>query len=194
MISVEAPPTADKAVIEHDFQTQYNAELKRLEASYQEKLQLKDEQIAIYREQNTNMADIVKMLANRPITVPVNVEANAVAENQTDKSVQQTFQGPVYGVAGTVQGDQIVNAQTQQSLSEAAAEIQTLLQQLATTNPTSTTIEQMQVAMKAVEQIESDATLKEKVIAAARGGMLEGLRANPIGAIVAGAIEGWLEA
>ncbi|MEM8641819.1 MAG: pentapeptide repeat-containing protein [Cyanobacteria bacterium P01_G01_bin.54] len=192
VISVEAPPTANKAAIERNFQSKYDAELKRLEASYQTQLQLKDEQIAIYRSQNTNMTDIVKMLASRPINVPVNVETTAVAENQAN-SVQQEFQGPVYGAAGTVQGAQIINAQPPQNCST-AAEVQILLQQLSATHPSTTTLEQMQVAIQAIEQIENDATFKANVIAAARGGLLEGLRASSIGAIVAGAIEGWLKA
>ncbi|NEO88555.1 MAG: pentapeptide repeat-containing protein [Spirulina sp. SIO3F2] len=188
VISVEAPEATDKAAIETDFKTKYESELKRLEGVYQERLQLKDEQIAFYKERNTDMTDIVKMLANRPI----NVESIAVAESNPE-SVNQQFSGPTYGVVGINKGNVNIN-QPQQNLTEAAAEIQALLRQLEETNPTTSTMEQMQVAMKAVQQIESDATLKEKVISAAKGGALEGLRATPIGAIVAGAIEGWTEA
>jgi hypothetical protein len=48
--------------------------------------------------------------------------------------VQMNFNAPVTGVAGSVEGNFIVNA-SEQNLAEAAAEIQQLLNQLATTYP-----------------------------------------------------------
>ncbi|MEL7474654.1 MAG: hypothetical protein AAGJ55_00275, partial [Cyanobacteria bacterium J06555_12] len=51
------------------------------------------------------------------------------------------FYGPVYGAAGNVEGDLNINANSK-SLAEVAAEIQALLKQLETTNPSATEIQQ----------------------------------------------------
>ena len=55
----------------------------------------------------------------------------------------------------------------------------------------------MAVATKAIQQIESNPDLKQKVINAAKEGGLAGFEKaidNPIGALITGAIKGWLEA
>ncbi len=83
-----------------------------------------------------------------------------------------------------------------QSLADAAAEIQKLLKQLEQSYPTSTTTEQMVVATKAIERMESDPTLKQRVISAAKEGGLAAFEKaldNPLGALITGAIKGWLE-
>ena len=82
-------------------------------------------------------------------------------------------------------------------VAEAAADIQQLLQQLEQTNPTSTTTEQMVVATKAIEEIENNPTLKQRIINAAKEGGLAALEKaldNPVGAFITSAIKGWLEA
>ncbi|MBP0021305.1 MAG: GTPase, partial [Cyanobacteria bacterium SBLK] len=83
---------------------------------------------------------------------------------------------------------------SQQDLTAAASEIQQLLTQLSQNAPTTNTVEQMQIATQAIQQIESDPSLKEKAIAAFKGGFLEGIKNTLIGSVVAGAIEGWTNA
>ncbi|MGB0561163.1 MAG: pentapeptide repeat-containing protein [Spirulinaceae cyanobacterium] len=220
VISVEAPQAIDqvtRAAIEQQFKTQYESELKILEAVYQEKLQAKEREIEIYRKQSTDITEIAKIMASRPIQV----EANAMAESQSDKSVQQQFNSPTYGVAGNVEGNQVTHSgdnitmnpqshgQSHQTniakmtggtvsthtvdpeIAATVDDIQTLLKQLASTSPASTTTEQMQLATQAIAQIESNPTWKQKAIRAAKVGTLEALKSNPVGAFVAGAIEGW---
>ena len=87
----------------------------------------------------------------------------------------------------------VINEAKEQDLAEAAAEIQALLKQLEQTYPTNTTTEQMVVAAKAIEQIESNPTWKSKAIAAFKQGSLKAIETHPIGAFVVGAIKGWLE-
>lgn len=87
-------------------------------------------------------------------------------------------------------------AAKQQSIVESAAEIQQLLKQLQQSYPSTTTSEQMVVAAKAIEQIESDPTLKQRVINAVKEGGLAAFEKaidNPAGAFVVGAIKGWQE-
>ena len=84
-----------------------------------------------------------------------------------------------------------------QNLADTAAEIQKLLKQLEQSYPTSTTTEQMVVVTKAIERIESDPTLKQRVISGAKEGGLAAFEKaldNPLGALITGAIKGWLQA
>lgn len=48
----------------------------------------------------------------------------------------------------------------------------------------------MTVATEAIKKIEGNPTLKQRAINAAKNGLIEGQQ-NPVGAIVAGVIEGW---
>ena len=83
--------------------------------------------------------------------------------------------------------------QQNQNLAEAAAEIQSLLKQLEQSYPTDTTTEQMVVAAKAIEHIESDPTWKQKAIAAFKLGSLNIIETHPVGTFIVGAIKGWQE-
>lgn len=87
----------------------------------------------------------------------------------------------------------VINEGEKQDLAEAAAEIQALLKQLEQTYPTNTTTEQMVAATKAIEQIESNPTFKQKAIAAFKQGSLNVIETHPIGTFVVGAIKGWKE-
>ena len=73
-----------------------------------------------------------------------------------------------------IEGDYIEGnyyaAGEKQTLADAAKEIQQLLQQLQQDNPSNNTSAQMIVAAQAIEQIESNPTLKQKVISAVKEG------------------------
>ncbi|MGB3508285.1 MAG: hypothetical protein WBA93_03415 [Microcoleaceae cyanobacterium] len=67
------------------------------------------------------------------------------------------------------------------------AQVQQILQQLSQSHPTKTTTEQMIVATEAIKKIESDPTLKQKLISAATSGGLAAFEKaldNPMGAFV----------
>ncbi|RCJ16162.1 hypothetical protein A6S26_33865 [Nostoc sp. ATCC 43529] len=94
-----------------------------------------------------------------------------------------------------IQGNYYAAGQPQ-SLAQAAAEIQLLLKQLEQTYPTTTTSQQMVVAAEAINQIESNPTLKKRVINAVKEGGLAAFEKaidNPAGAFIVGAIKGWQE-
>jgi hypothetical protein len=82
------------------------------------------------------------------------------------------------------------------NLFEVTKEIKNILTSLKSSYPTATTTEQMLVATRVVEQIESNPSLKQRVINAAREGGISALEKaldTPIGAFITGAIKGWLE-
>ncbi|NET83905.1 MAG: hypothetical protein F6J94_18865 [Moorea sp. SIO1F2] len=83
-----------------------------------------------------------------------------------------------------------------QNLAEAAAEIQQLLNQLSQTNATTTEIEKLTVVAKVAEQINSNPTLKAKVINALEAEGIDAFKEaieHPLVNILIATIEGWTE-
>ena len=84
-----------------------------------------------------------------------------------------------------------------QNLAKAAAEIQQLLEQLSQTYPTSTNKEKMAVVAEAVDKIESNPTLKARIINALKAGGTEAFKEaidHPLVNILMATLEGWQEA
>lgn len=82
----------------------------------------------------------------------------------------------------------------QQNLTEAAAEIQQLLEQLSQTYSTDTVSGRMQVATETVSRIEGNANLTQRVISAIQAGgisALEQLLNHPAASFVIAALEDW---
>lgn len=85
----------------------------------------------------------------------------------------------------------VTNHYTDTNLNETAENIKKLIEQLSQNNSINSTTDAMKIATQAIEKIENNSTWKEKAIAACQKGLLEGLKTNPVGAIVVGLIEGW---
>jgi hypothetical protein len=103
-----------------------------------------------------------------------------------------TFSGGIAGRDYT--GDVIHNNAAKQNLSEAAAEIQHILQQLEPSYPTDTTAEKMKLAAEVIERVESNFTLKQRAIAAFKKGGTKAFEKainHPVASFLVGAIEGW---
>jgi len=185
IIRLEVPPESDKEAIESRAKELYERDRQLLEAQYQASLQAKDRQITVYKEwldserqRNTDLTGIVKTMADK----------------ETSK-VTQHFNAPVTGVAGNVEGNQnIYSLKQHQTLAEAAKEIQQLLNQLSETYPAATSTEQMTIATKAVEAIEKNPALKQRVIGALKAGGTEALKElvdHPAVNILLAVLEGW---
>jgi hypothetical protein len=146
----------------------------------------------IYREKSSDILEFAKLAASRPINI-TQTQYNNMAGDRNIQMGSGNYNERIEG--DYVQGNQFNSGQ--QNLAEAAAEIQELLKQLEETYPTDSTANQMVVAAKAVEQIESNPTLKQKAISALmEGGIAAFEKAidNPAGAFIAGAVKGWKEA
>ncbi|MEA5534897.1 hypothetical protein [Crocosphaera sp. XPORK-15E] len=85
----------------------------------------------------------------------------------------------------------MINNDSNSALNDTIKEIQQLIDKLSQNQPINNTSEQMKIAVTVVERIENDLTWKQKAIKASQQGLLEAIKSNPIGAFVAGAIEGW---
>ncbi|MBE9215560.1 pentapeptide repeat-containing protein [Plectonema cf. radiosum LEGE 06105] len=65
VVKVDVPEEADKAKIHQELQQSYQQQLKIIEAGYQAKLQGKEDQIEIFRQKSSEMAEIAKLLAKK---------------------------------------------------------------------------------------------------------------------------------
>jgi hypothetical protein len=98
---------------------------------------------------------------------------------------------------GTVKAEKLAGTITEaqpKSLAETAAEIQQLLRQLEESNPTNTTAGQMAVATQAIEIVESNPTLKQRVVGALQSAGTEAFKEaldHPVANILVAAFEGW---
>jgi hypothetical protein len=88
----------------------------------------------------------------------------------------------------------IENYSSSQGLADAAAEIQRLLEQLDKTYSADTTTGKMTIATKAIEQIENDTALTQRILSALKAGgvsSLESFLNHPAASFVIGALEDW---
>ncbi|MBD2603911.1 hypothetical protein H6G81_05025 [Scytonema hofmannii FACHB-248] len=113
--------------------------------------------------------------------------------SNNSKNFTQNFHGSATNVAGNVEGDFNVN-QAKNNLSEAAAEIQQLLNQLSQTYPTTTTAEKMIVASVAIQRIENNHTLRDRILSALKTGGIQALGQmlnHPAATFAIAALEDW---
>ena len=103
-------------------------------------------------------------------------------------------------VIGTNYGGEQIGTQhnyaSQQNLAAAAKEIKDILQQLEQTYPTTTLVQQATVAQEAINQIENNPTLKQRVLGALKQGGIEAFTSaidHPLVNILRAALEGWQE-
>lgn len=188
VVKVAVPPDTNKEKVHQDFTQKYERELKLIEDKYKTQLNAKENEIAIYRQTNADMKEIAQTLANRPIKL----EAKAVGQEKINQ--QGNFgigvnQGEISGnakIAGVFKEDK------QQDLAEAAAQIQALLEQLSQTYPTNTRKGKMIIAGEAVEEIEKNPQLTQRLLSAAKAGSLaaiESMLNHPAASFVIAALE-----
>ncbi len=90
----------------------------------------------------------------------------------------------------------VINEAEQQNLTEAATQIQQLLEQLDKSYPTNTTAGKMAIATEAIKQIEANPTLMTRVRSAISAGgisALEALLNHPAASFVIGAFQDFQE-
>ncbi|WP_226587918.1 hypothetical protein [Microseira wollei] len=90
----------------------------------------------------------------------------------------------------------VINEAEQQNLTEAAAQIQQLLEQLEKSYPTNTTAGKMAIATEAILQIDSNPTLADRILSALKAGGIsafEQVLNHPAASFVIGALEDWKE-
>ena len=144
VVKVNVPPGTNKEKIHQDFNQNYPLALAAVEDNYKKQLAAKDNEITIYRQQNIDMIEITKTLANRPI----NVEAKAMT-NSSDSSKKIEAGGDVNI------SDSVVN------LADSISEVTNAINQLpaATDSQLSelkTHLQQLQTAIESETNLDDD--------------------------------------
>ncbi len=194
VIRLTVPPDANKAEIESKAKQSYETKLQVLEAQYRAELQAKDREITIYKQQSADMMEIVKLQASRPI----NVEAKAVSGERTINTgggeYRETTLHDDSGYVETRDSSTYYENYnpSQQTLAEAAEEIQQLLKQLEQTNPTATEAEK--IAYVNDETSRSFQRKAASALKAAGEAAIDELLDNPYVKVGKAAIMGWIEA
>ncbi|NEQ49552.1 MAG: pentapeptide repeat-containing protein [Leptolyngbya sp. SIO3F4] len=178
IVRIEVAEGVDKASVERSLKELYETKLTLLEQRYRAELQAKDGEIVAYREQSTNLMEIIKLQAARPPMTEI---------PKYDLRGAQ-FAG---GFAEIVQGNQIggtINNEATEtpSLAEAAAEIQNLLKQLEASNPTATETDQT-----AFLNVMIPPTRRERFIGALKSAGGAAIEEIPYGAVLKALVEGW---
>ncbi len=139
------------------------------------------------KEHDTQILELAKLAASRPITL----EAKAVAEKNVEVEMNVSG-GQVTGMAGKVSGDMNVYASEQkQTLAEAAEEIQKLLKQLESSNPSATEAEKI-----AYVNDETSLGFKRRVVGALLAGgetAIEEFLDNPYVNVGKAVVKGWMK-
>ena len=163
----------------------------------------RDDEQAFHTYMDKVQQEAVKTPINDEVIADPQKFATFIEQNKQRKQqestnmVSQNFHGNVYGVAGHVAGNQVINAQ-QQSLASAAMEIQALLTQLAQDYPEGSPEEKQTVAkMELRRKVKEDPTLKDRLLSAIKSGGIETVKVltnNPFVSIPLETVKGWLEA
>ncbi|NEO56667.1 MAG: hypothetical protein F6K54_28490 [Okeania sp. SIO3B5] len=98
--------------------------------------------------------------------------------------------------ADTLIRNRNINEAQKKTLAETAAEIQQLLQQLEQSNSTETTADKMAVVAQAVEIVENNPRLKQRVIGALKSSGIQTFKEalnNPIANVLVAAFQGWIK-
>jgi uncharacterized protein YjbI with pentapeptide repeats len=194
VIRLETSLEASKAEVEYQVKELYKHKLQLLEAQYRANLHAKDREIESYKRESTNMMEIAKLLASKPITV----EAKAVAGSQSNSDTFNTdlrganvanFANKVQDNARQQTNQNIYTVSEKQSLAEAAAEIQKLLKILEQSNPYATEADQQAFVSAAIAP-----TLKQRAVNAIQSGgkiAIAEFLDNPYLNVAIAIIEGW---
>ncbi|NEP36401.1 pentapeptide repeat-containing protein [Moorena sp. SIO3B2] len=202
LLTLEVPEATDKGKVQKQFLQVYEP---RLEAEKKIAF-LEGKQEAKTREIN-DLKEIIDGLSNQSSNPIVNFTNTAKAESDMSDNSRNfeinnsNTNGSPVAIANDKARQEFnitnnLTSEPTQNLAEAAAEIQQLLNQLSQNNPTTTNKEKMIVVGEVIDQIETNPTLKAKVINALKAGGVEAFKEaidHPLVNILMATIDGWTE-
>jgi uncharacterized protein YjbI with pentapeptide repeats len=179
VLKVSVPPGSDKERVRENLIYKYELQIASLEGE----LKAKNEILAPLYERLLLPGIQIDKFEGELMTGDRNIQMGSGNYNEriNGNYVQNNYYAP----------------EQKQTLAEAAAEIQQLLEQLSETYPTTTSREKNIVIGEAVEQIEKNPTLKAKVINALKAGGIEAFKEavnHPLVNIFVATIEGLQDA
>nr|WP_293134896.1 pentapeptide repeat-containing protein [Okeania sp. SIO3I5] len=205
VIRVKVSEKIDEAEYERKFWQKYKPMLD----SKDKEIELLSEQKNFYSEEIKNIREERNWIRKDNTRLIGVVETMAEKEGTKFDLRSATFGGGFSGrdqiggggfagrdqIGGTF-NDYSTNPEAKQNLVEVAQEIQQLLKQLEQSNSTETTVGQMAVAAQAIEIVENNPTLKQRVIGVLRSAGTEAFKEaldNPVANVLVAAFQGWIE-
>lgn len=208
----------NKATLHEEITHHYQEAVRAIETKYELVLQAKDGEIQrlkdFYNSQQQFIQGLISAITETKQEVIIQGEGNRLyminqagdiieSSNQSTSKTDSTynlnhakFGGGFAGTAGSTSEGTFYDYSSSHDLSDTAAQIQRLLQQLEQSNATATETEKMIVAAKAADEIKDNPTLKARVIGALMSGGKEAFKEavdNPLVNVLVAIIEGWLE-
>lgn len=135
--------------------------------------------------------DIGIRLSNKKRIFPDKEEKYNMAEKRTINIKSGNYNERIEG--NYVQGNYYASGE-KQSLTEVAADIQKLLEQLDKSYPTDTTLGKMQIAAETIKSIENNPSLKERILSVLKASSVQAfgqLLNHPAASFVIAALEDW---
>jgi uncharacterized protein YjbI with pentapeptide repeats len=195
-VRLEISQGSNKESIERNAKRFYEEQRQCLEVSYRVH-HASPQEIESNKQQNTDMMEILKLLAIRPINIINNVEATAMSNPQ---EFTNNIHGNVANFANQVsdharqQANQHNHRVETKNLVDTAKEIQALLDQLSQTYPTNTPGDKYALAKEAIQHIENNLSLGQRILSAINAGgasALEQFLNHPAASFVIGMLEDW---
>ncbi|GAB4536089.1 MAG: hypothetical protein Tsb0014_23560 [Pleurocapsa sp.] len=180
VIRVEVPSDANKSEIEKYLENEYQLELQSIEEKYKLQLCAKEEKINLYHQQNTNLFRIIELQAQQPIN-----------QNNFMSNINQHHSGNGDNIG---RDKNVHNINDSLELKQTIENIQALLEKLEQTYNPNTTTGKMTIATKAIEYIEKDRNLTQRVLSSLEKGGTAWLQAkliNPSASFLIAALEDW---
>jgi hypothetical protein len=194
IIRLETANYADISAIEQAAQSNYEKQLQMVEAQYKSNLKIKEIEIEHHRRESSNLLEIVRLMSESKST-RIHVEANATTMTQ-DNQYNTSFDGATINSSDITFGDnyKTITVEQQKTLTEAASEIQALLDQLSTTYPTDTITQRATLAEAAIVQAQANPSLWGRILSAVNAGTIGAVTQalnHPAAAFFAEAIKDW---
>jgi hypothetical protein len=141
-----------------------------------------------------NLIPTIKIRNSSKTLFPPNSKENKVSMSDDRRTINMGSGNYNEKIQGDyVQGNYYAGGE-KQSLTDAATEIQKLLEQLDKSYPSNTTAGKMAIATEAIEYIDNNQTLAQRILSALKAGGTEALAQllnHPAASFVLGALEDW---
>jgi uncharacterized protein YjbI with pentapeptide repeats len=204
VIKVKVPPDANKQAIEQFLKYEYEIASKALESQYRSKLEAKDQIIDSFRQQNTNLLEMMKFMAARPINL---IQTQTQGQNfmsDTFNIDQSKANNPNVNLAKdnaklqVNQTNSVLEKEKNQDLSQTTKEIQEIFENLSQRYPNASDQKKQTVAeLEFTQKAEIDPTFKDRILSAAKSGSLELVKVitnNPFVSVPMETVKGWFDA
>ncbi|NEP13030.1 MAG: pentapeptide repeat-containing protein [Symploca sp. SIO2C1] len=189
-VRLELLPTANQ----ENTQNFYDEQIQLAKVTYA--LQASTQMIELYKQQNAELVELAKLQAVKSVNLNLETTAMSSSEKFTNNLQDAKIANFANQVSGSArqQANQHNYTSESKSLADAAKEIQSLLEQLSQTYPTDTTAAKFALANEAIQRIENNPSLAQRILSALSAGSssaLEQFLNHPAASFFISALEDW---